>query len=253
MDEPRSAATSTSHVDTSAPVTAPDVVLLDVGGVFLLPDHDRILRALDRAGSTPRADLLDVAHYLGASRFTTDLRVEDDWAASWAIYTDGYAHACGVPEEDRDEVHRHLDTEFADPTLWLHVIPGCREGLRALSETGVRLGVISNADGLIGERLRTFGVLQLGPGTGVQVECFIDSGAVGVKKPDRRIFTLALDAMDIAPERAWYLGDMPAVDVVGARRAGIHPVIMDPHGLHHDADYDRVDSIADLAERISTG
>ena len=41
-----------------------------------------------------------------------------------------------------------------------------------------------------------------------------------------------------------------AIDVVGARRAGLRPFLMDPLGLHHDADYDRVDSLTDLANRI---
>jgi putative hydrolase of the HAD superfamily len=242
-----------SGVDTLAPVTTPEAVLLDVGGVFLLPEHQRILGALDRAGCTTDADLLDGAHYRGASRLTTDLDVEGDWSGSWQAYLDRYVEECGVAQEDRTEVHRHLDSEFADAGLWLRVIPGCRQGIRALADTGVRLGVVSNADGLIGERLRMLEILQVGPGIGVEVECVIDSGEVGVMKPDRRIFTIALDALDITAEDAWYVGDMPGIDVVGARRAGLRPVLMDPLGLHHDADYDRVDSLTDLAHRIEAG
>jgi putative hydrolase of the HAD superfamily len=232
-------------------VTTPEAVLLDVGGIFLLPDHERILGALERGGVTGTADRLDDAHYRGASRFTTDLDVEGDWPGTWKSYLELYAEECGVPELDRPEVHRHLDSEFADAALWVRVIPGCREGLAALADTGVRLGIISNADGLIAERLRTFEILQVGPGIGIEVECVIDSGAVGVMKPDPRIFVLALDAMGIRAEDAWYVGDMPGIDVVGARRAGMHPVLMDPLGLHHDADYDRVDSLTDLAGRIT--
>jgi putative hydrolase of the HAD superfamily len=231
----------------------PEAVLLDVGGVFLLPEHERILGAFTRAEFTPPdGELdLDVAHFTGAARFTADLDVESDWAASWHSYLDAYIEACGVPELDRDEVHRHIDSEFADAALWVRIIPGCREGIRALADTGVRLGIISNADGLIGERLRTFELVQVGPGIGVEVECIIDSGAVGVMKPDPRIFAMALDAMDLAPEQAWYVGDMPGIDVVGARSAGLYPVVADPCGLHHDADYDRMDSLSDLAARIT--
>ena len=234
-------------------MTRPDAVLLDAGGIFFLPDHDRILGVFARAEHAVSADVLDEAHYRGAARFTTDLDVEADWAGTWRGYLEEYVEECGVPEEDREDVHQHLDSEFADAALWLRVIPGCREGLQALAETGVRLGVISNADGLIGERLRTLEILQVGPGLGVEVECVIDSGVVGVMKPDPRIFTIALEAMDLEAEWAWYLGDMPAIDVVGARRAGLRPVLMDPCGLHHDADYDRVDSLTDLAERIADG
>jgi len=230
---------------------AAEAVLLDAGGVFLLPEHDRIVGALARAECAVAAAVLDAAHYRGAARFTTDLDVEGDWAGSWRSYLDEYLVECGVAELDRPEAHRHLDSEFADAALWLRVIPGCREGLRALADAGVRLGVISNADGLIGERLRELEILQVGPGLGVEVECVIDSGNVGVMKPDPRIFTIALDAMAIDADRAWYVGDMPAIDVVGARRAGLRPVLMDPLGLHHDADYDRVGSLADLAARVA--
>jgi FMN phosphatase YigB (HAD superfamily) len=225
-------------------------VLLDVGGVFLIPEHHRILGAFKRAECDVSADVLDRAHYVGATAFTTDLDVEAEWAASWGLYLEAYIRACGITEDAREEAHQHLDSEFADAALWLRVIPGCREGLDALAETGVRIGVISNADGQMASRLRELEILQVGPGPGVEVECFLDSGEVGVMKPDPRIFQMALDALDVAPERAWYLGDMPGIDVVGARRAGLRPFVIDPLGLHHDADYDRVDSLEDLAERV---
>ena len=89
----------------------------------------------------------------------------------------------------------------------------------------------------------TLEILQVGPGLGVEVDCVIDSGAVGVMKPDPRIFRMALDAMDVDADDAWYVGDMPGIDVVGARRAGLRPFLIDPLGLHHDADYDRVESL----------
>ena len=123
-------------------------------------------------------------------------------------------------------------------------------GLRALAATGVRLGVVSNADGLIGQRLTELEILQVGPGIGVAIECVIDSGAVGVMKPDPRIFHLALEAMAIDAADAWYVGDMPGIDVVGARAAGLHPVLMDPYEFHLDADYDRVASLAELASLV---
>ena len=144
-------------------------------------------------------------------------------------------------------MHEHLDSEFADAGLWLREIPGAREGMQALAATGVRLGIISNADGLIAQRLAEMEIVQVGPGVGVPVECVIDSGAVGVMKPDPRIFRLALDAMAITPADAWYVGDMPGIDVVGARAAELHPVLMDPYELHLEADYDRVSSLRELA------
>ena len=70
-------------------------------------------------------------------------------------------------------------------------------------------------------------------------------------KPDPRIFELALDALGVRAEAAWYLGDIPGIDVVGARRAGLRPFLIDPLDLHHDADFDRVDSLAAIAGHMS--
>lgn len=233
----------------------PEAVLLDVGGIFLLPDHDRILGAFSRAlcPGAPHPDLLDSIHYVAASHFTTDLDVESDWAGCWRGYLECYIEACGVRAEDREEVHRHLDSEFADAALWVQEIPGCRDGLRALADTDVRLGIVSNADGMMASRLNEMEILQVGhAGVGVPVDCVIDSGNVGVMKPDPRIFQIALDAMDVSAKDAWYIGDMPAIDVVGARRAGLRPFIIDPVGLHGDADYGAVRSLVDLAEVVRT-
>jgi putative hydrolase of the HAD superfamily len=229
----------------------PKAVLLDAGGVFLLPDHDRIAGAFGRAECAAPVHLLDRAHYFAAAAFTTHLDAEGDWQGSWRTYLDAYVDACAPADADRNEVHRHLDSEFADAALWVHVIADSRAGLRALADTGVRLGVVSNADGVMGERLRRLEILQVGPGIGVEVECVIDSGAVGVMKPDPRIFQIALDALGTDADSTWYVGDMPGIDVVGARRAGIRPFIMDPFDLHAEADYDRVASLAELAERVA--
>jgi FMN phosphatase YigB (HAD superfamily) len=218
--------------------------------VFLLPEHDRIAGAFARAEHPVAVGALDHAHYAGAQRFGDDLDAEADWAGCWRAYLEGYAEFSGVPPDRLEEVHRHLDSEFADAALWCREAPGCREGLAALAATGVRLGIVSNADGMIGERLREREILQVGPGLGVAVDCVIDSGAVGVMKPDPRIFQLALDAMDVDAADGWYVGDMPGIDVVGARRAGLRPFVIDPLGLHTDADYDRVASLPELARRV---
>ncbi len=145
----------------------------------------------------------------------------------------------------------HVDSEFAVGDLWARIIPGSVDGLRALVATGVRVGIISNADGTVAQRLAAQEVLQVGPGLGVEVECVIDSGAVGVSKPDPRIFRIALDALGIAAEDAWYVGDMPGIDVVGARAAGLWPIVMDPFDLQAGVDYRRVSALTEVAELIS--
>jgi putative hydrolase of the HAD superfamily len=232
---------------------APKAVLLDVGGIFHLPDHDRIVGAFARADVTVTPDVLDRAHYAGAAQFTVETG-EIDWAGQWRRYLEAYITTSGVGEDDpsiREEVHKHLDSEFAAGDLWARIVPHSVDGLRALVATGVRVGIISNADGSVAQRLAAQEVLQVGPGLGVEVECVIDSGAVGVSKPDPRIFHIALEAMGVDAADGWYVGDMPGIDVVGARNAGLWPIVMDPFGFQPDADYARVTSLFDVAEMVS--
>jgi putative hydrolase of the HAD superfamily len=232
---------------------SPKAVLLDVGGIFHLPDHDRIRAAFARADFVVATDALDRAHYAGAAQFTVDYEGEIDWKNRWAAYLDTYISECGVGDNAalREDVHRHLDSEFAVGDLWSRIIPGSVDGLRELVATGVHVGIVSNADGTVGQRLAAQEVLQVGPGLGVEVACVIDSGAVGVSKPDPRIFHMALDAIGVAAGDAWYLGDMPGIDVVGARAAGLWPIAMDPFGFQPDVDYERVTSVAQVAAMVS--
>ena len=53
---------------------------------------------------------------------------------------------------------------------------------------------------------------------------------MGFEKPDPRIFQAALEPLGIAPEGVLYVGDIYEVDVVGARRAGMDVVLLDPAG-----------------------
>lgn len=231
--------------------SVPSAVLLDAGGVFVLPDPKRVLGAFSRAGCDVDPSVLTAAHYRAAARLTTDVDVENGWAEAWLGYLRTYIEACEVDHAWRDEAHLHLDSEFADAALWVEPIDGAKDGLQALADTGVRLGIISNADGLMAQRLAAFEICQVGPGMGVPIEFVIDSGNVGLMKPDPRIFQAALELLGLDADATWYVGDTPAIDVVGARRAGIRPFVIDPLDLHHDADYERTASLDSLAAAIS--
>ncbi len=231
--------------------TEPKAVLLDVGGVFLLPDHDHIASAFAQVPFTPDIDDLDRAHYTGAAQLTVARDPNEDPQAYWRRYLDGFVTACGVPDELRDVVHEHLDNLFATMGVWSRVAPGSRAGLEALAATGVRLGVVSNADGTMETRLREHRIAQVGPGPGVEVEVVVDSGAVGVAKPDPAIFAVALGAMGVEASDAWYVGDMPGYDIAGARAAGLRPFLIDPYHLHEGADYERVGSLTELATLVT--
>jgi HAD superfamily hydrolase (TIGR01662 family) len=91
--------------------------------------------------------------------------------------------------------------------------------LDELKKLGYRLGLISNTSddnnvqGLVDRwRLRSY------------FETIITSAALGIRKPDPRIFREALDHFDVLPGEAAMVGDMLNADVLGANQAGIYSI-----------------------------
>jgi len=52
-------------------------------------------------------------------------------------------------------------------------------------------------------------------------EAIVISGEVGVAKPDRSIFDMALRELGVEPENVWHIGDDLTTDVAGANAAGL--------------------------------
>ena len=78
----------------------------------------------------------------------------------------------------------------------------------------------------------------------------IDSGAVGVRKPDPRIWDPALAATGARPEAAVHVGDSLLTDVGGARAAGIRPIHFDPFELCALTDHVHADSMAAVVRLV---
>lgn len=224
-----------------------DAVLLDVGGVFHLPDHDRIVAAMARAGIEVDPAELDRAHYAGVKALT-NFREGD--RAIWLAYNRGYAHALGA-DGQVEEVAETLLNEFTTGGVWTRIIPGSPDALARIKATGVKLAIVSNADGSVEAQLAADGICQLGPGPGTEMDAILDSMVVGVAKPDPKIFEIALEHLGgIDPARAIHVGDTPAADCAGAEAAGITPVLIDPHDDHLDFDGVRVPSLHSVAELV---
>ncbi|MBP1686539.1 MAG: HAD-superfamily hydrolase, subfamily variant 3 [Deltaproteobacteria bacterium] len=78
----------------------------------------------------------------------------------------------------------------------------------------VALGLISNFYGNVHRILEEAGLAAL-------FTTVIDSGVVGVRKPDPAIFALAVQQLGCAPAEALYVGDSFEKDMVGAHAAGL--------------------------------
>jgi HAD superfamily hydrolase (TIGR01662 family) len=91
--------------------------------------------------------------------------------------------------------------------------------LAALRDAGYRLGIISNTsdDAHVQDLVDRDGFRPY-------LEFVLTSAGLGIRKPDRRIFQTALDRLQVAPEAAAMVGDMPEADVLGANGMGMYSI-----------------------------
>lgn len=220
-----------------------DVVFLDAGGVLLSPRDGLVLDRFVQAGFDVDPGRFFEAHYHGVhaiDRARAEPEVFDD-------YHQAYSAHLGLPADRVVEAGAVLQGLWEQSGLWAQALPGAAEGLAAIAATGTPIVIVSNADGTVADVLASTGLLQVGPGPGVEVLAIVDSGAVGIAKPDPGIFHLALEAAGTTADRAIHVGDAYQYDVRGARAAGIRPLLMDPLGLRDDVDCERIASLAEVA------
>ena len=74
-------------------------------------------------------------------------------------------------------------------------------------------------------------------------DAVVDSCHAGVRKPDPRIYQLALDAVDAAPEAAVFLDDHPA-NVAAAEALGMRGIVV---GQDRLAAFDRLEELLGMA------
>lgn len=123
--------------------------------------------------------------------------------------------------------------------LWTELRDDVVPALERLAAAGVRMAVVSNSDGTVERKLAEAGIRRF-------FDAVIDSRLVGVEKPDPRIFEIALERTGAQRETTAHVGDLYHVDVVGARAAGITPILLDPADLRPDAGVARIRSLGEL-------
>jgi FMN phosphatase YigB (HAD superfamily) len=206
-----------------------DAVLLDAGGVLVLPDPTVLGPLLAVYGGDPSLERHVRAHYAGMAVKSEQGADEHDWLA----YDEAYVRSVGVVAPDVAEAAVVLGATRT-AWLWRYPIAASAATLAELDRRGIPIGVVSNASGQIEGVLARTAMCQVGPGPGTPVACVVDSHLVGVAKPNPGIFSTALAALDRPPDRVAYVGDSVVIDVQGARAAGLRPVLLDPYRDHGD-------------------
>ena len=129
--------------------------------------------------------------------------------------------------------------------------------LTQLRSMGYRLALISNASDdpntqVLVDKLGVRGLFEV----------IISSAALGVRKPNPRIFQVALDRMGLSPDSVAMVGDTLGADILGARNAGIFSIWITrraktPGNIAHsgtifpDAQIESLSDLPDLLTRLA--
>lgn len=215
-------------------------LFFDVGNTLLFLDSKRVLEPLHQRGVFPARELLRAIERRTKREF--DALLESQAAIDhgfWHIFYSHLLHELGVPA---DGICAVLVERTRTSANWCEVQPGTREALLRFSEK-YRLGVISNADGKIADVLAHCGIADC-------FESITDSGLVGKEKPHPSIFAAAIESLGVDPGLSLYVGDVYSVDYLGSTRAGMEAMIFDVAGAYEDRGLPRVESLAELAEKL---
>jgi putative hydrolase of the HAD superfamily len=216
-------------------------ILFDAGNTLLFLDFSRLAREVGLAIGVPLTTAELAAQARPAARALENGNTTDRERAS--RYLESIFLFAGVAPEKLEMVRETLLLMHREKHLWAGMPEGTAEALDALGVAGYRLGVVSNSDGRVEEALVAAGIRD-------RFELVLDSQCVGVEKPDPRIFELALERLAGGAGEALYVGDIYEVDVVGARRANMEVILLDPLGLHTGREVRTARSVAEVAKMI---
>jgi putative hydrolase of the HAD superfamily len=220
-------------------------LLLDAGGVLVRPSFTRVAQALEAHGVVTRPEALVAAETLARKDMDAPPalgRATDEERAF--LYFDLVLDRAGIARSAaRDAALRALKRWHDEHNLWEDVLEGVRPGLARLRQAGLRLAVVSNANGTVERLFERLDLVRF-------FDAIVDSQVEGVEKPDPRLFERALERAGGERETALHVGDLYHVDVVGARAARLRAVLVDEGGLYPGADCPRVRSLAELAAHL---
>ena len=223
-----------------------ETVLLDAGGVLLDLDYPYLRRLIEAKRLDVSIEALSRAEVQARNEINRHVSEGGRVSDVWRDYFRLILNQVGVPAELHESMIDSLWAGHQRFGLWTVATPGGPEAVRAIKDAGYRIGVVSNAEGRVEIDLAAAGYEGL-------FETVVDSHVVGVEKPDPAIFHLALERMTGNAKTSVFVGDVPSVDVVGARDAGVAPVLIDRHGLYTDWDVPRLTSISEVPAWLTAG
>lgn len=230
-----------------------DLLCLDAGNTVIFLDHARLAAIVESFGVRVSAEAVVRAEGEAKRLAETGDLVDASWAfrdrpgaASWGRMVATIAVRAGL---DASHAGALLDKTWPiheAKNLWCIVPNGLGEALDAIRARGVKVAIVSNSEGMLETLFTSLGILG-------HFDAVVDSGKVGVEKPDPRIFEIAMSRFGASAAHTIHLGDMFTTDILGARAAGIRTALIDPYGHYagRHLDVPRVAGAVEVALAIA--
>ena len=208
----------------------PEMILFDYGGTLLCePDWDNLRgeRAVfehvvsNPRGHTPEALSAWEQAYIRSRWFLRDHGVELPLKNMLRLKYELHGIRLDISYEEAEFLLWSNSSLMSEKCVYPHI----RQVLERLYEKGIRTGVVSNLGWSGGSLKKRIDALL--PDN--HFEFVLASSDYGVRKPDVRLFRVALGRAGLPPEKVWYCGNDEVKDVGGAKAAGMFAV----HYLGH--------------------
>jgi putative hydrolase of the HAD superfamily len=161
-----------------------------------------------------------------------------DRSSFYENYNQQLAEALGISSHF-SKLNPALIAEFRNQKRWA-LFSEVPETLRSLRAQGILLALVANWDSNLSQLVEKLGIRQ-------EFSAVISSQAARVEKPNPAIFILTAAELNLSVEtkRILYVGNEYRADVMGARAAGLTPVLIDRHCLYKHADCPRFTSLVE--------
>ncbi|MBX3329212.1 MAG: HAD-IA family hydrolase [Nitrospira sp.] len=137
-----------------------------------------------------------------------------------------------------DEFFDHVFRVFENHRSW-RLFPETASALTRLKARDLELGIISNFDSRLFNVMRGLGISEV-------FDTVTISSLAQAAKPAPKIFQIALEKHAVDPGEALHIGDSFRDDVEGARKAGLHAVLLDREGRRQQADVQTIKNLEEL-------
>jgi HAD superfamily hydrolase (TIGR01549 family) len=165
----------------------------------------------------------------------------------WRQHARRHLELLGVSTSEVDDLSEQITKEMSSDYSSENCVPDdVLPTLKMLKDSEYKLAVVSNRHEKFSGLLEELEMLKY-------FDMTLAAGEVGWWKPDPRLLQYAVEVLDVEPASSIYVGDNYYADVLGARAAGLIPVLVDPFAIYDSPDCPVIARISEIQNIIENG